>query len=67
MPEKVDLTNYLYLHLPSSPSLGRRQRDQTWRSSEEGAGIHRQCRPRGQHGHGHSACGSESLNVYEVS
>ena len=66
MPEEIDLTNYLYLHLPSSPSLGRHQRDQTWRSSEGGVGILRQYRQRDRHGHGHSAYGSESLKVYKV-
>ena len=61
----VELTSYLYLHLPSSPSLGQRRRDQTWQNSEEDAGIPRQCRQRGRHGHDHFACGSESLNSTE--
>ena len=61
----VELTNCLCLHPPSSASLGRRRHDQTWRSSEGGAGILRQCRQRGRHGHGRSACGSESLNIGE--
>lgn len=65
VPKSLDFTNCLCLHPLSSPSLGRRRRDQTWRSSEGGAGILRQCRQRGRHGHGRSVCESESLNIIE--
>ena len=63
MPELVELTNCLCLHPPSSPSLGRRRRDQTWKSSEGDAGILQQCRQRGRHDHDHFACGSGSLSM----
>ena len=63
MPKLVELTNCLCLHPPSSPFLGRRRRDQTWKSSEGDAGILPQYRQRGRHGHDHFACGSGSLHT----
>lgn len=55
------LTNCLFLHLPSSPSSGLHQHVRPWRNNEGDVPLGQRCRRQGQHGHGHCACGNESL------